>query len=140
MDTVMVLEDEPTNLKVVALVLRTDGYRVLEAADGNAAIQICNADCMPIDLLVADVHLPGRSGTQVAIELLKLWPKISILFTSGTPVSGWPPADLAGLDELARAAAVDILEKPFTPLILGNKVRQLLARYSGERGFFSQAT
>ena len=127
METVLVLEDEPTNLKVIALVLRLDGYRVLEAADGNAAIQICNEDRKPIHLLVADVQLPGISGTEVALELLNFWPEIAILFTSGTPVSDWAPADLAGLDHLS-GAAVDILEKPFSPLILGKKVRQLLAR------------
>jgi CheY-like chemotaxis protein len=127
METVLVLEDEPANLKVITLVLRLDGYRVLEAADGKAAIQICNEDRKPIDLLVADVHLPGISGTEVALKLLTFWPEIAILFTSGTPVSGWEPADLAGLDHLS-GAAVDILEKPFSPLSLGKMVRQLLAR------------
>jgi DNA-binding response OmpR family regulator len=132
METVLVLEDEPINLKVIALALRLDGYRVLEAADGNAAIQICNEDRKPIHLLVADVQVPGISGTVVALELLSLWPEIAILFTSGTPVIDWAPHDLAGLDYLS-GAAVDFLEKPFSPLTLGNKVRQLLAR-PRERG------
>ena len=126
METVLVLEDEPTNLKVIALVLRADGYRVLEAADGNAAIQICNAG-KPINLLIADIQLPDISGTKVALELLNFWPELAILFTSGTPVSNWAPADLAGLDHLS-GVAIDILEKPFSPLMLGKKVRQLLAR------------
>src|SRR5262249_55343333 len=89
-------------------------------------------DRKPIQLLVADIQLPGISGTEVAIALLKLWPRIAILFTSGAPLSDWAAADLASLDHLS-GAAVDILEKPFTPLILGKTVRQLLAR-AGERG------
>ena len=76
---------------------------------------------------MADVQVPGISGTAVALELLGLWPEIAILFTSGTPVMDWAPRDLAGLDHLA-GAAVDFLEKPFSPLTLGNKVRQLLVR------------
>lgn len=127
METVLVLEDEPVNLKVIALVLRNDGYRVLEAADGNAAIQICYEDRKPIHLLVADIQLPGISGTQVAIELLNFWPQLAILFTSGTLLSDWAAADLVALDHLSRAT-VDILEKPFSPFLLGTKVRHLLAR------------
>jgi FixJ family two-component response regulator len=72
----------------------------------------------------------------VALELLSLWPEIAILFTSGTPVIDWAPRDLAGLDHLS-GAAVDFLEKPFSPLTLGNKVRQLLARTQGTRRLFS---
>ena len=136
METVLVLEDEPINLKVIALALRRAGYHVLEAADGNAAIQVCNENRKPINLLVADVQVPGISGTVVALELLSLWPEIAILFTSGTPVIDWAPRDLAGLDHLSDAA-VDFLEKPFSPLTLGNKVRQLLARPRETRGLFS---
>src|SRR5438067_4135208 len=96
METVLVLEDEPANLNVIAVVLRLNGYRVLEAADGNAAIQICNEDREPIHLFVADVQLPGISGPSVALELLNFWPEIATLFTSGTPVIDWAPHDLAG--------------------------------------------
>ena len=138
METVLVLEDEPTNLKVIAFVLRADGYRVLEAADGKAALQICNEDGKPIHVLVADIQLPGISGTTVAIELLNSWPEIAILFTSGTPLSDWAPADLAGLDYLS-GAAVDILEKPFSPLNLGKKIRELLARTSRAGSFHLSA-
>jgi CheY-like chemotaxis protein len=126
METVLVLEDEPTNLKVMALVIRLDGYRVLEAADGNAAIGICNQHRGRIHLLVADIQLPDISGTQVAIELLKCWPQLAILFTSGTPLKNWAPTDLVGLKQLS-GASVDILEKPFTPLALGRRVQQLLS-------------
>jgi len=126
METVLVLEDEKTNLKVIALVIRLDGYRVLEAADGNTALGICKQYRARIHLLVADVQLPGISGTQVAIEILKYWPELAILFTSGTPLKHWAAADLVGLKQLS-GARVDILEKPFTPLALGQKVRELLS-------------
>ena len=103
METVLVLEDEPINLKVIALVLRLDGYRVLEAADGNEAIQICNAARKPIHVLVADVQLPDISGTEVASKLKTFWPDLVILFTSGTPVSGFGRLlSLAGLRSSVR--------------------------------------
>jgi CheY-like chemotaxis protein len=127
METVLVLEDEPTNLKVIALVMSLDGYRVLEAADGNAALGICKQHRSRIHLLVADIQLPGISGTQVAIQILKCWPELAILFTSGTPLKHWAAADLVGLKQLSEAS-VDILEKPFTPLALGHKVHELLSR------------
>jgi CheY-like chemotaxis protein len=63
METVLVLEDEPSNLKVIALALRLDGYRVLEAVDGNAAIQICNEDRKPIDVLVAGCRVFQDPGS-----------------------------------------------------------------------------
>src|SRR6266540_1784670 len=60
MTTVLVVDDEPTIREIVAGYLKRDGYRTLEAADGNRARELLERD--PPDLVVLDVMLPGADG------------------------------------------------------------------------------
>jgi hypothetical protein len=60
------------------------GYRASEATSGNEAIEIAE-NSGNIDLLLSDVVVPDRSGTEVALELTKSQPALTNLFISGTP-------------------------------------------------------
>src|SRR5437867_3396426 len=96
MQTHLVLYDEPTNLKVISLVLRSRGYDVLEAGSGAEAIRICKSH--HVHLLIADVKVPDIPGTQVALRVIESCPDSAILFISGTAVSDWTTDELAILE------------------------------------------
>ncbi|OPL19591.1 MAG: hypothetical protein AVO35_09750 [Candidatus Aegiribacteria sp. MLS_C] len=82
--TVLLVEDEMGVRDVVSNVLSLSGYRVLEASDSSAAMELFRADRDDIDLLVTDVVLPGSlDGIQVARRLLETKPDLSVLFMSG---------------------------------------------------------
>jgi len=86
MDTILVVDDEPANLSVISVLLRLEGYDVLEASSGPDAIEISSRHREPIQLLVADLGLRTVSGTDVAMEILKSRPKMAVLFVSGSPI------------------------------------------------------
>jgi two-component system, cell cycle sensor histidine kinase and response regulator CckA len=125
MKTVLVLEDDASNMRAFHAALGLGGYRVLGAANGSEAIDTCNHCSEPIDLFLSDVALPERSGTEIALELNKSHPAMSILFVSGTPMTGWSASDLKNLEQLPRDR-VGFLEKPFLPAVLLQKINELL--------------
>jgi two-component system, cell cycle sensor histidine kinase and response regulator CckA len=125
MDTILVVDDEPANLNVISVLLRLEGYDVLEASSGPDAIEISNRHREPIQLLVADLGLRTVSGTDVAMEILKSRPKMAVLFVSGSPLQAWGVRDRNIFQSLKRRA-VDFLEKPFALRPLAEKVYRLV--------------
>src|SRR5699024_5207170 len=63
-ETVLLVEDEPALRALVRQLLRADGYTVLEGADAASALALCAGYEGTIDLLLTDVVLPGKSGTE----------------------------------------------------------------------------
>jgi CheY-like chemotaxis protein len=125
MKTILVLEDNPSNMQIFCILLWAKGYQVLEATTGHEAIQISNNEVGSIDLLVSDLQLPDVSGTQVALQLMESRPDLLILFVSGTPMFDWTERDLRNFRHLP-AGAVDFLEKPFGVSIFEAKIKDLL--------------
>ena len=82
-ETILLVEDEPDLRRLARIVLETNGYRVLEAAAGEEAIQQCRHCPGPIDLLLTDVVMPGLSGRQLAEQIRSLRPGLRTLFMSG---------------------------------------------------------
>jgi CheY-like chemotaxis protein len=120
-ETVLVVEDEPALRAVARRVLQRQGYAVLEAADGDAALALVATHQGPLDLLVTDVVMPGLSGRDLADRLTAARPDLRVLFVSG--YSGEALAHHGILDpDLAY------LEKPFNPDALAMKVREVLDR------------
>ena len=111
-ETILVVEDEEPLRSLIRRLLERGGYRVLEAADGDAAVAMARTSHPGIDLLLTDVMLPHRNGVDVAEAVTVAHPNVRVLFMSGygenTPVGA------------AR------LEKPFGPLKLATSVRDLL--------------
>src|SRR5260370_7216257 len=110
MKMVLVLEDDQSNMQAFSAVLGLFGYSVLEATTGKEAIEAGNCHGA-IDLFLSDVDVPGLSGTEVALELIKLQPTISVLFVSVTPMYSWRPNDLYNFRQLP-AALVDFIQTP----------------------------
>jgi two-component system, cell cycle sensor histidine kinase and response regulator CckA len=120
-ETVLLVEDDNSLRELTAELLRGAGYTVLEAADGNAAIELANPRLDSIELVLTDVIMPGMSGGDLIVHLRHLQPKakLAVLFMSG----------YAG-DFISRAGVQEsdryVLHKPFTKKSLLNKVRSVL--------------
>jgi CheY-like chemotaxis protein len=82
-ETVLVVEDQDDVRRLATAVLRSQGYRVLEAAHGNAALVLAERQSEPIHLVLSDVVLPGMNGRELAERLRVLHPDIKVLYTSG---------------------------------------------------------
>jgi CheY-like chemotaxis protein len=119
-ETVLVVEDEEAVRHLVCRVLRTKGYRVLEAAHAEAALQVSASTAEPLDLLITDMVMPGMSGTGLAAQLAAARPGLRILF-----ITGYAPEAIERRGELADAGG--LLEKPFSADQLARKVRDVLA-------------
>jgi PAS domain S-box-containing protein len=118
-ETVLVAEDDPSVRALVKSVLERNGYRVLVAEDGLAALELARSEKGHIDLLLTDVVMPGMNGRALRDALLGIYPGLPVLF-----MSGYTGDVLTGLGELDRD--VSLVPKPFTPEILLSGVRKLL--------------
>jgi PAS domain S-box-containing protein len=115
-ETILLAEDELSLRRLMARVLRTQGYTVLEAADGNEALALAQANGSKIQLLVSDVIMPGLSGKMLAEWLIQLNPAVRVLFISGYINNN-------AVREAMSKPGTFFLQKPFNPLDLAKKVR-----------------
>jgi CheY-like chemotaxis protein len=118
-ETILLVEDENNLRQLARQYLETQGYRILEAADGAAALQIANGHKGPIHLLLTDVVMPGMNGREMAEKIAAQRPDVRVLFMSGYT------ENVIGHDGLLDAG-VNLLQKPFTLPTLKEKVRELL--------------
>jgi PAS domain S-box-containing protein len=118
-ETILLAEDEPSLRRLIARVLRTQGYTVLEAADGNEALTLAQANGAKIQLLITDVIMPGLSSKMLAEWLKQVNPGVRILFISGYINNN------AVRDAMSKPGAF-FLQKPFNPTDLSKKVREAI--------------
>ncbi len=125
-ETVLVVEDSAEVRAYSAEVLRELGYRVLEAADGPAALAVLERPVgARVDLLFTDVILPsGMTGTALAERARALRPGLKVLFTTGYARGADDRSD--GLDP-----GVELIAKPFTYADLALRARAVLDRPDG---------
>ena len=83
--TILVVDDEDAIRGLITLILRQEGYAVLEAADCEGAENIHRRHRGRIDLLLTDVSLPGPTGPELAAVLRRSEPDLQVLFMSGLP-------------------------------------------------------
>ncbi|MES2571343.1 MAG: PAS domain S-box protein, partial [Verrucomicrobiota bacterium] len=117
-ETVLVVEDDAAVLEIIAQLLRSFGYRVLQARDGSQARRLIK-EVSParIDLIMTDVVMPKMGGKALADWLDSEGMQIKVLFTSGYIDDSILRADLQH---------VHFLQKPASPPVLANKVREVL--------------
>ncbi|MEI7556882.1 PAS domain S-box protein [Candidatus Chlorohelix sp.] len=82
-ETILLVEDDVSILKLTGRILRGSGYKVLEAADGIAALQLVREYNSQIDLVVSDVIMPRMGGPELAKQLKTLSTSLKVLFMSG---------------------------------------------------------
>jgi signal transduction histidine kinase len=118
-ETILLIEDDARVRELTQTVLAEQGYTVLAAEDGQAALQVAADHPSPIHLLLSDVIMPGMSGKDIAGQLSRMYPDLKILF-----MSGHSDDTLAHFGVLEPDVA--FLPKPFGPFVLANKVRAVL--------------
>ncbi|HWQ12118.1 MAG TPA: response regulator transcription factor [Roseiflexaceae bacterium] len=117
-ETILVVDDEPTIVEVVDLYLRREGFEVVTAADGHAALAA--AERRRPDLVVLDLMLPGVGGLEVAGRLRATGPIPIIMLTA----RGEEADRVVGLE----LGADDYVVKPFSPRELVARVKAVLRR------------
>jgi CheY-like chemotaxis protein len=120
-ETILLVEDEPSVRAYAARILSEQGYVVLEAPGGAAALALVAAHPGPIDLLVTDVVMPGLQGHQLGKQLSDLRPDLRVLYVSGF-------TENSVVDHGVVGEGIAFLPKPYTVDGLGRAVRLVLDR------------
>jgi two-component system, cell cycle sensor histidine kinase and response regulator CckA len=116
-ETILLVDDEEGVRRLVYAILRSNGYDVLEASNGPAALAAYDKNAHKIDLVLTDVVMPQMTGFELGRELATRTPALKILYMSGYRDNASAPGG-----EAPRA----FLHKPFTPDALLAKVREVL--------------
>ena len=120
-ETILLVEDDEMVRKLVNEVLDNEGYRLLEAANGVAALSICALYEEPIHLLLTDVVMPEMSGRELANRLAAVRPELKVLYMSGY-------TDDVIVHHGVLDEGTEFIQKPFTPDVLARKIKEVLDR------------
>jgi CheY-like chemotaxis protein len=119
--TILVVEDEVLVRLVIAEYLRECGYKVHEAANADEAVAVLQSPNVSIDLVFSDVVMPGdMDGFGLARWVRDNKPAVRVVLTSSVDRS----AEIAG----TLCEAGPMLDKPYEPLHVVHRIRQLLAK------------
>ena len=118
-ETILLAEDEDGVRALVRQVLRSKGYTVLEANDGEEALRFAEQNEGPLDLLLTDVVMPHVGGRALAEAVASRYPDAKVLYISGY-------TDDAVLRNGVFQSENELLQKPFSADELLYKVRELL--------------
>jgi two-component system cell cycle sensor histidine kinase/response regulator CckA len=116
---VLVVEDEPGVRSALQRILEAGGYTVLAAANGKDGLELFARSEHPVDLLIADLVMPGMGGRELAKKCRELHDVLKILY-----VSGYTKDSL--LSQQTFEDGIQFLEKPFTRDGVLERVRQVL--------------
>ncbi|MEW5938996.1 MAG: response regulator transcription factor [Chloroflexota bacterium] len=115
---ILIVDDEPSIVKLVEAYLKPEGYEVYTAADGNAGLKAARA--FKPDLVVLDLMLPGMDGIEVLTHLRRESDVYVILLTAKTEETD----KIVGLS----VGADDYVTKPFSPRELTARIKAALRR------------
>ena len=118
MRTILVVDDDQWVRVLARDVLATEGYRVLEASDGQDAIRVAAEHPGPIHLLLTDVMMPGMNGCELAAGLGALLPGLKVMFKSAY--------DRDFLVARGLTPTGPVITKPFTIEYLTRRIEMVL--------------
>lgn len=122
---ILIVDDDESVRSLLRLTLPAEGHEVVEARDGDHALELVSAS-VP-DLVLLDWRMPGRPGADILSELKARYPAVQVVVLT---------AELANEQrELAESLGADaFLTKPFSPLQLLEIVERLLAQRAANEG------
>ncbi len=118
-ETILLVEDDPLVRGLALEILKSRGYSILVAERPEAALELCRQHEGKIDLVLTDVIMPGMNGREMADEILVMRPEVGVLFMSGY-------TDTVVVRNGSGGKVTSFLQKPFSPTVLGRKVREML--------------
>ncbi len=118
-ETILLVEDEVGVRRLTRDILRSRGYRVLEAADGHEALRIAEREGGAIQLLLTDMIMPLMGGRELANRIQELYPGVRVVF-----MSGYTDDVIAYHGDLGSDTT--LVQKPFAPDVIARKVREVL--------------
>ncbi len=123
-ETILVVDDEPEVLALVADILQAKGYTVLGTSDPREALRSARTRSEPIHLLLTDVVMPLMNGRELAERLRTIRPGVKVLFMSAYTT------DAVEDYGIRIAPGEPFLVKPFTTVDVASKVRAVLDYHS----------
>jgi PAS domain S-box-containing protein len=120
-ETILLVEDEAPIRELMTKFLSTLGYTVAAAADGRDALEVAGRISGPVHLLVTDVVMPRMGGLELAAQLSQLRPALRVLYSSGY-------TEHAIVNQGMLKEGVDFIQKPYSPMMLAQKIRTMLDR------------
>lgn len=120
-ETILLVEDEDLVRRLSYTVLVKKGFKVLEAANGKEALDICRQYVGEIHLLISDVVMPEMGGLELIDYVRKHFPKIKLMLMSGYSNEM--------VEQVVIKGKAEFIQKPFTPTILLNRVREVLNKH-----------
>jgi two-component system, cell cycle sensor histidine kinase and response regulator CckA len=118
-ETILLVEDEEVVRALARSVLEMNGYKVIEAANGEEALQLFEHPKLEIDLLLTDVVLPGMNGRELYERVLAERPKLRVLYSSGYTAD-------AIVHDGVLDPGIAFIQKPYSPASLAREVRAVL--------------
>ncbi len=118
-ETILLVEDEASLRQATRSILEEFGYRVIEAEDGNDAVNKFAEHKAEIKLVLMDVIMPGKSGKEAYQEMQKIQPDAKVIFTSGHT------GDMLTSKKIAEEG-LHFISKPVSPRELFEKIRDVL--------------
>jgi CheY-like chemotaxis protein len=120
-ETILVVEDSESLRELACEILGENGYEVLEARSGAAAVECARRHPGRIDVVLTDVVMPGMSGRELGEKLAEERPALKVIFMSGY-------TDEAVVRHGVLAEGTAFIQKPFQLVTLLSKVREVLDR------------
>ncbi len=105
--SILLVEDDASVRRLLAILLESAGYRVTAAVDGAEALAIVSESQRRFDLLLSDYVMPGQSGLELAVALRARWPELHIVLMTGH-------AEIPGSAVAELPRGTELLGKPFT--------------------------
>jgi two-component system, cell cycle sensor histidine kinase and response regulator CckA len=115
-ERILLVEDEPVVRRLASIVLSRQGYTVIDASGPSEALEIAERQPDSVDLILADVMMPGMRGWEMVDRLRPLQPRARVLYMSG----------YAGELDTAPDKVRPLLQKPFKPRELLEEIRRVL--------------
>jgi CheY-like chemotaxis protein len=119
-EVILLVDDEQLILDVGTKMLQYLGYNVLEAGDGQQALDLFNQNKNGLDLVILDMNMPGMDGAIVYEKLKTIRPDVRILIASGY-------FETNRIRGMLKNAYTGFIQKPFSVDALSDKIMEMLA-------------
>ena len=116
---ILLVDDEETILEVCTMMLQRLGYHVLEAIDGQRAIDIFEKEKDAIDIVLLDMRMPGMNGATVYNRLIQIQPHVKVILFSGF-------FENQQIRKILKNENVDLIQKPVRLKQMSQKLENML--------------